>query len=241
MYRSDTKPEDAGTQGATPGAESAGFALVTHEAETRWETRSGAASGNQASEDLGSFNAASLGETPSSVASLSEASLDASSGDAASVAKSDATADPHDLAHARLSDQLCFTLYTASKAVTGAYRPLLANLGLTYPQYLAMLSLWERDLQTVAALGTKMGLDSGTLSPLLKRLEGAGFIRRQRSAHDERSVVVGLTPQGRALEQAAALVRAEVEAATQLSTAEFVQLRQQLKQLTENIAGTSGQ
>lgn len=146
-----------------------------------------------------------------------------------------------DLAHARLNDQLCFTLYTASKAVTAAYRPLLAGLGITYPQYLALLSLWEQDLQTVAALGAKMGLDSGTLSPLLKRLEGGGFIRRQRSAHDERSVVVSLTEQGRALEQAAAQVRREVEAATQLDADEFMRLRQQLQQLTQNIAGAAGQ
>ena len=140
-----------------------------------------------------------------------------------------------DLTHARLSDQLCFTLYTASKAVTAVYRPLLTQIGLTYPQYLVLLSLWEKDSQTVAELGAAVGLDSGTLSPLLKRLESAGYVGRQRSPQDERSVIVSLTNQGRKMEAAAARVRIEVENATGLTSAQFIELHRMLEQLTENI------
>ncbi len=140
-----------------------------------------------------------------------------------------------DLTHARLGDQLCFSLYTASKAVTAAYRPLLMKLGLTYPQYLVMLSLWENESQTVAELGATVGLDSGTLSPLLKRLEVAGSVSRERSARDERSVVVFLTDQGRRLEPEAAKVRVEVEAATGLNATQFTELHRMLKHLTQNI------
>lgn len=140
-----------------------------------------------------------------------------------------------DSAPARLSDQLCFSLYTASKAVTAAYRPLLAQMGLTYPQYLVMLSLWESDSQTVAELGEAVGLDSGTLSPLLKRLEAAGHVRRQRSPQDERSVIVFLTEHGRELEIEAAKVRAEVEAATGLTSSQFTDLQGMLEHLTQNI------
>lgn len=141
-----------------------------------------------------------------------------------------------DLTHARLGDQLCFSLYTASKAVTAAYRPLLAEVGLTYPQYLVMLSLWERDSQTVAELGVAVGLDSGTLSPLLKRLEAAGQVRRQRSPQDERSVLVFLTERGRKLEREAARVRESVEEATGLTSSQFGNLQAMLGRLTQNIA-----
>ena len=141
-----------------------------------------------------------------------------------------------DLTHARLGEQLCFSLYTASKAVTATYRPLLAEVGLTYPQYLVMLSLWERGSQTVAELGIAVGLDSGTLSPLLKRLEAAGHVRRQRSPQDERSVLVFLTDHGRTLELEAAKVRGKVEAATGLTSSQFKSLQEMLEQLTQNIA-----
>lgn len=144
------------------------------------------------------------------------------------------------LAHARLSDQLCFSLYTASKAVTAAYRPLLAEMGLTYPQYLAMLSLWEGGEQTVAQLGANLGLDSGTLSPLLKRLEQAGYVTRHRKPTDERSVVVELTKVGHDLEEACAGVRATVERATGLNNEQFVALRSALETLTRNVTGDSG-
>ena len=102
--------------------------------------------------------------------------------------------------------QLCFALYSASRAMTAAYRPILTAMNLTYPQYLVMLVLWEEDRVTVSRLGERLQLDSGTLSPLLKRLETNGFVRRERSAHDERLVDVTLTPAGRRLERKAQIV-----------------------------------
>src|SRR3712207_7644033 len=86
-----------------------------------------------------------------------------------------------------LDDQLCFALYAASRAVTARYRPMLEQLGLTYPQYLVMMLLWEQDNQTVGQLGARLALDSGTLSPLLKRLTAAGLVTRHRRVEDERS------------------------------------------------------
>ncbi|MGX5734580.1 MarR family winged helix-turn-helix transcriptional regulator [Bosea thiooxidans] len=99
----------------------------------------------------------------------------------------------------RLGQQLCFAVYQASHAFNRAYRPILAALGLTYPQYLVMLGLWEDDGPTVKALGEKLMLDSGTLTPLLKRLESAGLIRRERDAQDERQVRIRLTEKGDAM------------------------------------------
>src|SRR2546421_13103824 len=92
-----------------------------------------------------------------------------------------------------LDEQLCFALYAASRAVTARYRPMLDELGLTYPQYLVMMLLWEEDNQTVGQLGVKLALDSGTLSPLLKRLTAAGLVTRHRRIEDERSVSIALT------------------------------------------------
>ena len=135
-------------------------------------------------------------------------------------------------AHARLTEQLCFALYSASKAVAGAYRPLLKDLGLTYSQYLVLLALWEHDSLTVAELGGHLGLDSGTLSPLLKRLEKADIVARTRAEPDERVVRVSLTASGRALESRLAPVRASVEDSTGLSSGEFASLRAQLERLT---------
>ena len=98
-----------------------------------------------------------------------------------------------------LNEQLCFALYAASRRMTAAYRPLLDALDLTYPQYLVMLVLWEQDGLTVRELGARLQLDSGTLTPLLKRLERAGLISRRRRVSDEREVEVGLTRSGRIL------------------------------------------
>ena len=102
-----------------------------------------------------------------------------------------------------LDRQLCFALYSASRAMTAAYRPILTELNLTYPQYLVLLVLWEQGRVTVGRLGERLQLDSGTLSPLLKRLEANGFVRRERSLDDERLVDVTLTPAGRRLERMA--------------------------------------
>ncbi|MCC9204655.1 MarR family winged helix-turn-helix transcriptional regulator [Arthrobacter sp. zg-Y769] len=100
-----------------------------------------------------------------------------------------------------LQRQVCFSLYSASRAATALYRPMLEELGLTYPQYLVMSLLWEEDGQSVRELGTALDLDSGTLSPLLKRLEAADLVRRRRAVEDERRVRIHLTDAGRALEQ----------------------------------------
>ena len=98
-----------------------------------------------------------------------------------------------------LDAQLCFALYSASLAMTKLYKPLLDRLGLTYPQYLVMLVLWEEDAMSVKEIGERLFLDSGTLTPLLKRLEAAGLVKRTRSTEDERQVIVALTPQGEGL------------------------------------------
>ncbi|MEC7949037.1 MAG: MarR family transcriptional regulator [Myxococcota bacterium] len=104
----------------------------------------------------------------------------------------------------RLGDQLCFPLYAAARAVQQRYRPLLSVLGLTYPQYLVMMVLWEEDAQSVSALGRHLMLDSGTLTPLLKRLETAGLLERRRMHADGRIVTAHLTAEGRALRARAA-------------------------------------
>jgi DNA-binding MarR family transcriptional regulator len=121
----------------------------------------------------------------------------------------------------RLDDQLCFGLYSASRAVTGLYRTLLEDLDLTYPQYLVMLALWERDERLVKELGSALNLDSGTLSPLLKRLEAAGLVSRRRRADDERSVDITLTEQGRAMRSRAEGIPDVVAEAMGLDPAEL--------------------
>jgi DNA-binding MarR family transcriptional regulator len=160
----------------------------------------------------------------------------------AAVGRADAVAEPatgESLRHARLSDQLCFALYAASKAVSGAYRTLLKEVDLTYPQYLAMLAVWEQDGQTVAELGAGLSLDSGTLSPLLQRLERAGLIRRVRSDPDERIVRIHATSEGLAMEARVTPVRLAVESATGLDDVEFAALRAQLHSLTATIEQSS--
>ncbi|MEV8035850.1 MarR family winged helix-turn-helix transcriptional regulator [Streptomyces sp. NPDC002742] len=132
-----------------------------------------------------------------------------------------------------LDDQLCFALYAAQRAVTAAYRPLLEELGLTYPQYLVLLVLWERGETTVKELGTALHLDYGTMSPLLKRLESAGLVRRERSAHDERSVRVALTGRGEVLRERAEEVPQALLTATGMSEADVTRLRGELRRLTE--------
>ena len=113
-----------------------------------------------------------------------------------------------------LDHHLCFALYSASRAMTAAYRPILTELNLTYPQYLVLLALWEERQATVGRLGERLQLDSGTLSPLLKRLEANGFIRRERSATDERLVEITLTPAGRLLESKAQCIPEQLFSST---------------------------
>ncbi|MEU2724374.1 MarR family winged helix-turn-helix transcriptional regulator [Streptomyces smyrnaeus] len=132
----------------------------------------------------------------------------------------------------RLDRQICFSLNAASRAFGGVYRVLLKDLGLTYPQYLVMLVLWEHREVSVKALSAHLRLDSGTLSPLLKRLEAAGLVRRERSAHDERSVQVHLTDQGAHLRERALRVPRRIAAATGFDAAEAAELRARLDRLT---------
>nr|WP_218907583.1 MarR family transcriptional regulator [Micromonospora jinlongensis] len=136
-----------------------------------------------------------------------------------------------------LRRQVCFALYAASRALTDVYRPILDEFGLTYPQYLVLLVLWERpdDAPTVSELGAELRLDSGTLSPLLKRLEGAGLVVRRRSARDERRVEVGLTEQGRALREQLCDVPLRIALATGLGIDELVALRDTLTRVTDTI------
>ncbi|ABK02528.1 DNA-binding MarR family transcriptional regulator [Arthrobacter sp. PvP102] len=132
----------------------------------------------------------------------------------------------------RLNRQVCFALYSASKAATAVYRPMLDELGLTYPQYLVMLVLWEEQPRSVRELGEELGLDSGTLSPLLKRLESLGLVERRRSAEDERRVEVFLTDSGTALSARATAIPQQLADAAGLSAAELDQLRETLGRLT---------
>ncbi|MFB6551046.1 MarR family winged helix-turn-helix transcriptional regulator [Streptomyces sp. NPDC056405] len=135
----------------------------------------------------------------------------------------------------RLDQQICFSLNAASRAFNGVYRVVLKDLGLTYPQYLVMLVLWEHGELPVKKLGEHLRLDSGTLSPLLKRLETAGLVHRERSARDERSVRVRLTGEGVALRERAVEVPRRIAAATGLDLAEVQDLRSRLDRLTAAI------
>jgi len=132
----------------------------------------------------------------------------------------------------RLDRQVCFALYSASRAATAVYRPVLEQLGLTYPQYLVMLVLWENEPRGVKDLGGELGLDSGTLSPLLKRLEALGFVERRRSGEDERRVAIHLTPAGRDLSGPARAIPQRLADAAGLSLDELEQLRTTLGKLT---------
>jgi DNA-binding MarR family transcriptional regulator len=136
---------------------------------------------------------------------------------------------------ARVEDQLCFALYAASRALIAAYRPMLARVGLTYPQYLVMLALWERDGRSVADLGEVLQLESNTVSPMLRKLESMDLITKRRSTLDERVVHVHLTSTGVALEARLRPVRTAVEAATGLNTEQFEDLRSRLHALREAV------
>jgi MarR family transcriptional regulator, organic hydroperoxide resistance regulator len=133
----------------------------------------------------------------------------------------------------RLSNQLCFATYSAAHAFNKVYKPLLDRLGLTYPQFLVLLVLWEQDRLTVNEIGRHLFLDSGTLTPLLKRLETAGLLRRTRDPVDERQVRVSLTAKARDLKARAADARHEVACATGLPPAEIDALKEQIERLRE--------
>ena len=132
-----------------------------------------------------------------------------------------------------LDRHLCFALYSASRAMTAAYRPVLDELNLTYPQYLVLLVLWEEGRATVGGLGERLQLDSGTLSPLLKRLEANGFVRRERSSTDERLVDVTLTAAGRRLERRAQCMPERLFSSTGMTEKDAANLRDAVRQLTD--------
>jgi len=130
-----------------------------------------------------------------------------------------------------LDNQLCFALHSTSLLMTKAYKPLLQALGLTYPQYLAMLVLWQQDGLTVGEISHKLLTDPGSLTPLLKRLEGEGLLKRTRSREDERVVLVQLTDQGRALQEQAKRVPPCIQAASGQSSERLRQLQADLLEL----------
>jgi DNA-binding MarR family transcriptional regulator len=135
----------------------------------------------------------------------------------------------------RLDHQLCFALYSSSLVMTKLYKPVLSALGLTYPQYLVLLVLWESDAVSVSELGTRLFLDSGTLTPLLKRMEGAGWLTRLRAVDDERRVIVSLTAAGRALRRKAEHVPNEVACASGCELDELADLTRRLQALRANV------
>jgi DNA-binding MarR family transcriptional regulator len=135
----------------------------------------------------------------------------------------------------RLDSQLCFAVYAAAHAFNATYKPLLEPLGLTYPQYLVMLVLWQEDGVTVSGIGDRLGLDSGTLTPLLKRLEAAGLVSRIRDKADERQVRITLTAAGKALKQKAKGIPQALLCAADLSLGELGALRSKLEGLAANL------
>jgi DNA-binding MarR family transcriptional regulator len=134
-----------------------------------------------------------------------------------------------------LDDQLCFALYAASRAITQRYRPLLDEVGLTFPQYLVMLVLWEQGTTTVKGLTDSLQLDYGTISPLLKRLAAAGYVERTRRSDDERSVEVSLTNAGQDLKTRVSDIPQLIVDSYNLDAGDFAALRATLRQLTESV------
>ncbi len=135
-----------------------------------------------------------------------------------------------------LENQICFAVYSASLTITKAYQPLLKALELTYPQYLVMLVLWQTDGRSVSEIGQNLFLDSGTLTPMLKRMESLGLIERRRSTEDERQVNVHLTPKGRSLRKRAATVPEDLLCASGCSVSELKSLNTSLRKIRENLA-----
>lgn len=134
-----------------------------------------------------------------------------------------------------LDNQLCFSLYSANLALNKIYRNVLKPLEITYPQYLVLLILWESDQQTVSAIGERLFLDSATLTPLLKRMEAAGLVARQRSTQDERQVIVSLSDKGRGLQQQAEGIPQHILCTSACDQAELITLKQQLDTLRNQL------
>jgi MarR family transcriptional regulator, organic hydroperoxide resistance regulator len=140
----------------------------------------------------------------------------------------------------RLDNQICFAVYSAAHAFNRVYKPLLDRLGLTYPQYLVMLVLWEGDGVPVKEIGERLFLDSGTLTPLLKRLEQAGFLKRTRSTEDERQVLIALTSHGQALKDKARSVPMSILAASECSIAELSAVKNEIVALRNRLNAAAG-
>jgi DNA-binding MarR family transcriptional regulator len=139
-----------------------------------------------------------------------------------------------------LHDQLCYAIYTAGIAIQRAYKPLLDELGLTYPQYLVLNVLWAKDEQTVVSIADRLALESSTLTPLLKRLEAAGHLRRTRNANNERQVLVALTDQGRALQHKAGCLSDTLLAASTQTPRELAALNGNVRHLRDAIYSQIG-
>lgn len=139
-----------------------------------------------------------------------------------------------------LDDQLCYAVYSAGMAIQRIYKPVLDELGVTYPQYLVLNVLWHQDEQRVSDIAANLALEPSTLTPLLKRLETAGFVRRTRNPQDERQVVIGLTGAGRALRNKAGCLGDALLGASGQSPNELAELNQQLRQLRDAIYAFSG-
>ena len=140
----------------------------------------------------------------------------------------------------KLDNQICFAIYSAAHAFNRVYKPLLDQLGLTYPQYLVMLVLWERDGVPLKDIGERLFLDSGTLTPLLKRLEAAQLIKRSRSTEDERQVLIALTSRGQALKEKARAVPESILAASACSVAELSAMKNEIIALRDRLNAVVG-
>jgi len=140
-----------------------------------------------------------------------------------------------------LGNQICFAVYSTAHAFNRVYKPLLDRLGLTYPQYLVMLVLWERDDVPLKDIGEKLFLDSGTLTPLLKRLEAQGLINRTRSTEDERQVLIALTPKGQALRDEARAVPQAILSNSACSVGELVTMKNELVALRDRLNAALGE
>ena len=135
-----------------------------------------------------------------------------------------------------LTEQVCFDLYAASRAVTNAYRPVLGELGVTYPQYLVLIVLWEHGTCTVRELAGHLRLDHGTLTPLLRRMEAGGLLTRRRADTDERFVEVALTPKGDGLRASATRIHCEMKDALGLGPERLARLQETLRELTASVS-----
>ena len=137
-----------------------------------------------------------------------------------------------------LDNQLCYALYAAAHRMTKSYRPMLERMGLTYPQYLVLLVLWEADGVTVSEIGRRLRLDSGTLTPVLKRLEASGLLNRSRRQSDEREVEITLTASGRDLRAQAIEVRQSIMCQLHMTEPEIQAMRADLNALIDNLSTT---